>query len=328
MLNEPYNQDKVVLQWLQMDEISKNFTDIVDEIIKDTASAESVLLLKKAFMETSLGILISHDCVMSVIRSFCKVLYSPETNLMTIDTCASLAAYISEMIYSDLLNLTYGDDLILAFFTFSCNNKLIDCEYISEDTLWEVRTSWQDAIQLISLTVDDNTLESLTRKLADIIEKSYLELDHYNCEHLVKAITCYARCIQKSKPFLVDKLFKIFFSRPFVLKWREQLLSIAINSEFIRGSLSTPYDPLNVTNAHLSDEDVIKYFLWSHLVTTVISSSIEDQDDGDESEEIVAFIKVLDNSEELLLVAVRDICLINILKIDYKNVSLLYQLIL
>lgn len=258
-------------------------------------------------------------------------MYTPEYYLLTIDTVASLAAYISEMIYNDSLSLKYGDELILAFFTFNCNIKMIQSEYLSEDTLWETNTSWQDAVYMLSSTMDNSSIKLLTMKFADIIEKSFLEINDRNYTHLADMIINYTRSVQKSKPLLVSELLVLFFDRPFVLQWQEKLKNLAINNEYIKGNLSSPFNSFCTKEiGDVNEDDVIKYFMWIHLKIIVISTSIEETTEEffEEESEDATFIQILDNPERWVLNTVYDICVFNVLENNYKNVRLLFVLLI
>lgn len=261
-----------------------------------------------------------------MIKTFNKCLLHPQDYLRTIDACASLAAYISVSIYTENLNLAYGDDLLLALFTLNCNSK-VGSEYLSKDAMWEVSTAWQDGVSSISVNMDKDVIKQLASKFANIIEKQVLNnaIEDIKLQHLVNLVVNFVRCCQKNNPLLSSDLLMIFFNRDFVLERKQKLVNICKNAEYLRGTLSSPYNDLNIDDSSIEEVDVIKYFIWTYLIVNVIVTSLEeiheDSDDESESSEIINIFKIIDNPEILLLNITYDICLSDSLINNYKNVS-------
>lgn len=274
-----------------------------------------------------LVLFIGKDAVCGVIKTFNKCLLHPEEYLTTIDTCASLAAYISVMIYTENLNLSYGEDLLLALFTLNCNSK-VDSEYLSKDTLWEVSTAWQDAISSILPNMNKSVIRELTSKFANIIEDQVLnnKAKDIKLQNLVNMIVNFVRCCQKSNPLLLSDLLLLFFNRDFVLEWKQKLINICKNAEYLRGSLSSPYKELNIGDSSIEEEGVIKYFIWMYLIVNVVAIPLEevseDSDDESEPSKIISIFRIVDNFETLLLDITYNMCLSDSLIKNYKNVSI------
>lgn len=355
MLNEPFKNDPIITDWLRSETIEKQFYKIIDEVLTETNEPDSILLLKKAFTVTKDDEdhpLIDRRLITNVIDKLTDVLIRPYEHLRTIDVIASLTAYLSTII-SQLPTETTTESyeretnsLIVAFFTFICNTKSSSTfdydSYLSEDTLWEVRTSLQDVITTISRNLDEDSLMALTNKLAHVVETNFSEnfanqlqqsvpKKSSSIVHLSESIVSFSECLSKTRPSLIGRLLSIFLRRNFALTLRENLRKLCTIVVYVRGHLTCMnVKDMNVLDSFISsasvdEDDVVRYFAWLKLCLDVVSSVIvddeEDEDvDNDSTRRSVKFVELLDDPEEFLLDSLMDVCLMEIL-CKYKNVS-------
>lgn len=146
----------------------KYVSDIILEIAKETIienSKEKLNLLQKCFFQNESGdILISKDTVRGIINTVSEPMVN-EAYIDMMDTCASFIAQIMPVICSKNSTSDLQREVFLKLFAFSINmNKN---NQLSEDTLWEITTCWQDAISSEDIDLDDE----LITKCTDLIHK-------------------------------------------------------------------------------------------------------------------------------------------------------------
>lgn len=253
---------------------------------------------------------------------------------MTLDGCASLAAYISSVLYTENLKLRYGTDLLLALFKLSCNTRL-DLETISQDTLWEVNTAWQDVVGILCCSLETDELKSLANQFAEIIEEEFLNNDpkSFHSEEIVDKIVNFIRVIKKNNGFVVFKLLELFLERSFVPKWRSELANLCVCAEYSRGALSSLYSPVNSGTIPVEDETILKYFKWLGLIIDVFLTPIDaienyDEDEDEEThedsplKEVHTMIDASDDIYKVMLNLLYDVNLANTIKDNFKAVSI------
>lgn len=164
-----------------------------------------------------LELFIDKEAILKIISKLILTMQNHTNYLVTADTCTSLSAYISAIIYTENLLLTYSDTLLLALFRLTCNPE-IDNEIISKETVYEVTTSWQDAITLLSKSLSKEESLRLAAKLADIVEEEYLNsnLDEANVNHFILVIVNAITAFYKSLPLNLTEFLEVFVKRNFV----------------------------------------------------------------------------------------------------------------
>lgn len=124
---------------------------------------DNLNLLHKCFFQNEAGeILINVGTCESIVDTVNAVF--DHTDKGSLDTCASFIAQIMPVICSDEQKLALQHRTFMKLFAFSVKSVVSDD--LSEDTLWEVTTAWQD-----SLSSDDIKLtENLLKECAEIIK--------------------------------------------------------------------------------------------------------------------------------------------------------------
>ncbi|GJQ69098.1 hypothetical protein Trydic_g6262 [Trypoxylus dichotomus] len=335
-LSHPYNSDSVIQQWLSNEKVDEYLISIAEkELILDESTPESSILLKQAFTEQkNEELFISKNAVVKIVNIISNCLLNPNDYPVTLDTCASLAAYISSVLYTENLKLRYGTDLLLSLFTLSCNTR-VDPETLSQDTSWEVNTAWQDVIGILFCCLEIEELKAVADQFAEIIEKEFLNNDPetFNTEEIADKIVSFIRVIKKNNGFVIFKLLELFLERGFVPEWRSELSAVCICAEYSQGLLSSLYSPINDSSMHVEDDKMLKYFTWLGLCIDVLLTPIEamekDEDEFSENEkdevglsrEVHTMIDVSDDIYNVMLNLLYDVTLANVIKEDYKIIK-------
>lgn len=232
----------------------------------------------------------------------------------TADTCVSLAAYISAIVYTENLLLSYYDTLLLALFRLSCISD-IDNDIISRETLYEVNTAWQDTITLLTKCLPQEESKVLALKFASILENVFLKesLDESHLNHLVSVVVNFLRAVYKSVPLALTDYFSIFLKRSFTVSWQSDVHRLCIGAEFVRGNLSSPYTEILPPSNDMTEMNNVKYFAWIYLIAGVAATSLEDtnedMEDENDKEPLVNILKVTDKPEEFFAEILHDLSL-------------------
>lgn len=272
-------------------------------------------------------IFISKSTVREIISKLEISLLNPNEYSLTIDTCASLAAYISAIIYSEKLCLTYGEDLLLSLFTLSCNSH-VDTETLSKDTLWEVNTAWQDAVIAIAPELSKNEFIDLSKKLMKIIETEITSspANDINAQHLADVLINFVRCCQKSVPLLTNEVLTHFLHQEFVLNWKENTEKLCIWAEYVSGRMSSPYEQIKAP-VDVVEGDIAKVFAVLRIAVDVFAAALEETFDEEDEDEDLPEVKVdiilnvCDNVDEIVGDFLHDLAVGQSFLENYKVVS-------
>lgn len=127
---------------------------------------ENINLLHKCFFQNENGdILIDCKTCEAVVDILSKPLNSPTTDDNVLDTCARFVAQIMPIICCDVQKKHLQIDMFLKLFELSLNKQMY--LNLNDDTLWEVITSWQDALSSKDIVLDEKLLDNCS----DIIIK-------------------------------------------------------------------------------------------------------------------------------------------------------------
>ena len=262
---------------------------------------------------------ISKSALEKVVNMLCECLLEPSNHQVTLDACASLAAYISSLVYTESLKLTYGNKLLLSLFTFSWRSHACK-DVITKDTIWEVDTAWQDAIGILCSALDTSDLKILCELLANIFESEFVSGTVTNeiLSDSTEKIVLLFRSIYSNCPMLPFDLFELFFYREFTSSWRRQLTDLCVYADYVSGKLTAFSKPENVEVIHL---DVSKYVLWSNIMIGVLMSPLQmytENDYGDETN-LVKMVKLV-NATDVMFNLVYDLALEQSYTDHYKMV--------
>lgn len=330
-LSFPHNENLIVQKWLESRLVSDFLAKIVDMELAGNCPPDWSVLLKLAFTENSSGqLFINRDAIVGTIEKLVQLLLNPEDYSQSLDTCASFAANISAVLYTDKLLLTYGTELLLALFSLSFNAH-VDLETITKDTLWEVSTAWQDALISIIPNISKLELTELVEKFAEVVSTELLaaEAEQINVDHTTGVIVGFGRCLQKTVPLLTGELLLVILNQEVIDVWKNTANDLCVWSEFNKGNFCSPYKEVGVPDS-VTENEIVKFFVLSHIKLKVIAANLEDAlevEEADEEEnkdsEVETFIRVFDNWDELLLGLLHTVCLADSCLTNYTEVSIL-----
>nr|XP_023024069.1 E3 ubiquitin-protein ligase listerin [Leptinotarsa decemlineata] len=314
----PHNEDPLVISWFRNEKVRDFIVSIVDKEIRDECSPELSVILKLALTENEKGeLFIEEEAVSQIISKLVAVIDNYTTYPITADTCVSLAAYISAIVYTENLLLTYTDTLLLALFRLSCTFA-IDNEIISTETMYEVNSAWQDATSLLVKILNHQDSIDLTSDLADIIEKKFLadSPESSHLDHLVSVIVNTLRAIYRSAPLSLSDFMMVFLDRNFLDPWKSWVNNICKMAEYVCGKLSSPYEQIICDPSdEIQEMNVAKYFAWMYLKSEVSASTLEEvideYEDEDENEECqmgkAIVLNVIDKNAEYVAQILHDL---------------------
>lgn len=180
------------------------------------------------------------------------------------DICISLAGYISALVYTENHLLNFGDALLLTLFKMSCD-PTIDNEIISDETIYETRTAWQDAITLLTDKLSLDESKNLTSKFAEIFEAFFQSecLDENCLNHLTGVLVNYLRAVYRSKPLTISKFLFVFLDQPFLKQWELEVHNLCKISEMVNGNLSCPYERISPASSKCLTIHRLRVFRFS-----------------------------------------------------------------
>ncbi|XP_018571354.1 E3 ubiquitin-protein ligase listerin isoform X2 [Anoplophora glabripennis] len=311
-LSHPHNKDPLVKDWLRNTKVSEFIVSIAEKEIKDESSSECSVLFRLALTENEDGELLIHsEAVSQIISKLIATLEHYNDYTVTLDTCSSLAAYISAIIYTENLLLTYGSKLLLSLFKLSCNSNL-DHEVISAETIYEVNTAWQDAVTLLTKSLSLDASKDLTGKFADILENEFLcnDMGESHVDHLASVAVSFIKAVHRSRPLGVSDFLCLFLERSFVPAWRTDLNSLCKVAEYVKGNLSSPFDEIRKPSEDVQEWDILRYFVWTYLKLRIVGMELDGDEEEEEEEEedegikpdkkSVYILNVIDESETFI----------------------------
>lgn len=124
-----------------------------------------MILLQKCFLISDSGDVLIDPATCSKIVETIATPLKNDGEIELKDTCASFLAQIMPVICGDSRQVDLHCRMFTMLFDFSAENIVSD--YLSEDTLWEVTTAWQDALSSEDMTLDQGLID----QCAAIVDK-------------------------------------------------------------------------------------------------------------------------------------------------------------
>lgn len=272
-----------------------------------------------------LELFIDKNALTTIIDKLIVSLLNQNDYALTLDTCASLASYISTIIYTKNSLLTYSDNLLLALFNLSCKFPN-ETEIISSETLWEVNTSWQDSIAILLKHLNQYECHKLTEAFAKVVETVFFDkvLDENYNKHLITIIVNYLKSVRKSVPLYLNDLLNIFFKRAFTIDMLMNISHLCQMAEYICGNLCSPYKELQQCDVDIKEIDILCYFAWCYIKLGVLSSNLNDEQDFDDESDVeeieeLIVLQAIDDNEEFIAYILYDLCLSSSYLDNYLN---------
>lgn len=224
-LSHPLCMEPDITKLLKMKEVTDHLVDCAKNV-SNGIFKENLIILQKCFFQTEDGgILIDVETCEKIVDIISEPLQD-ESKKSSLDSSGSFLAQIFPVICSDPQKKKLQQKMFLHMFEFSVRNEVSDD--LSEDTMWEVTTAWQDALSSDDITMDEYLLENCIKILnakmeSTSIEKTKItEMDRLS-EIISKLIVCSTECKSNNadklcaiddltrKLLLENKKDKIFF---------------------------------------------------------------------------------------------------------------------
>lgn len=158
ILSHPLCTSPDILRLLSHSTVHEMLLKTAKNVVAGKNVTDSVNLLHKCFFQTENGDILI-DCLTSagIVEILSQSLTDTTADEHILDTCASFLAQIMPVICSDPNKKELQIKMFVRLFRLSVNRE-ISAHLISEDTLWEVVTSWQDALSSKDIELDDNLI--------------------------------------------------------------------------------------------------------------------------------------------------------------------------
>lgn len=198
--------------------------------------SETINLLHKCFFQTENGdILIDCKTCQNIVDILCGALIDTNVDDNVLDTCVSFLAQIMPVICSDAEKQNIRNEMFVKLFALCVDKERIG--RLSEDTLWEAVTSWQDALSSNDIQLTDELLETCATIVqknleAAVLDRSSTVSDIESISEIVsKLILCSVECYEDdddTKYQTVDKIIEAIFSK--ISKSHENYLNDCLRS--------------------------------------------------------------------------------------------------
>lgn len=274
---------------------------------------------------------INKEVVLEILNKLTQPLLKPDDYPLTLDSCASFAAYISSVLYTEKLGFEYGNKLLLSLFSLSCSNCK-DTDILSKDTLWEITTAWQDILIAVLPSMCRTDLKNLTKEFAEILGNQLLciDVEHIDVEQIVGVMVNFSRCLHKTVPLLTSEMLMVLLNQELMETWKQNINNLCVWSEFMNGRFCSPYTEITYPE-QISDIDIVKFFVMSHVTLKLIAEKVEENDDdedeleneedGDAFQSTLRIIRVFENPSEMLSDLLHTVCLASSCLNNYNVVS-------
>nr|NP_730427.1 listerin E3 ubiquitin protein ligase 1 [Drosophila melanogaster]Q9VW09.2 RecName: Full=E3 ubiquitin-protein ligase listerin; AltName: Full=Listerin E3 ubiquitin protein ligase 1; AltName: Full=RING-type E3 ubiquitin transferase listerin [Drosophila melanogaster]AAF49146.2 listerin E3 ubiquitin protein ligase 1 [Drosophila melanogaster] len=190
LLSYPLCAEAAVRQMLSGPETCEMIARIAEEVVVDN-DREKLNLLHKCFFQTDTGdILINAKTVDKILLSMCGPLEQPVVD-DAVEVCGSFIAQIMPVICSNNnSSLHVRQHIFLKLFKFSLEHRPED--YLSEDTLWEITTCWQDGLSSKDIEIDDDMLKCCAGIVEELANSAELKADTLDgmAEAMAKFVIC------------------------------------------------------------------------------------------------------------------------------------------
>lgn len=190
LLSYPLCTEPAVREMLASPETCAVISRIAEEVVVDN-NRDKLNLLHKCFFQTDTGdILINAETVDKIVLAMSRPLDQPPTG-DTVEVCGSFIAQIMPVICSKTnSSVSVRQQVFLKLYKFSLEQRVGD--YLSEDTLWELTTCWQDALSSKDIEIDDDLLKSCAHIVEELSEKA--ELNVSSLEGMAEAMAKFVIC--------------------------------------------------------------------------------------------------------------------------------------
>ncbi|XP_049297618.1 E3 ubiquitin-protein ligase listerin [Anopheles funestus] len=280
-LSHPLCQEPNIKLFLSQPEVSSNIIECAVGVANGNTKDNMILLQKCFFVASNGEILIDAETCKKIIDTVTHPIRDASKKELH-DGCISFLAQIMPVICSDGRLTELHRTLFCTLFDFSVHNVV--SEHLSEDTLWEATTAWQDALSGEDIELDDtltalcmDTIDDRLCTLAGVVQEDVLMLLEKVAEITAKLIACATESNKHDKPkrcqqinLMLKQLFEKRVSE--VGAQTEEVAHLAEYIELIQGRLITKQSKLNTSPALSKQQFVVG--MRNTLIRALCSVSI------------------------------------------------------
>lgn len=267
LLSHPLCTEAEVLRLLSQPIVTAQIIKNAQELTTGHAT-EAINLMHKCFFQTENGdILIDNKTCESIIEILCNALADKNVSDNILDTCVSFLSQVMPVICGDEQKGSIRDKMFVKLFGLCVDKGRL--AMLNEDTLWEVVTSWQDALSSNDIKLTDKLLETCTEIIKDsldaAIQDQNITINHIESisEILSKLILCSIERFDdddEQKYQNADKIIECVFSK-INAQYNEYLngcLEACTFIELLNGHMTAVPTILSYVNSDLGVLDVYK----------------------------------------------------------------------
>ena len=260
-LSHPLCLEPDITELLKMQEVTDHLVECSKQV-SNGVFKDNFIILQKCFFQTEDGNILIN---ISTCEKIVDIIIEPlkiEEKKNTLDSSGSFLAQILPVVCFDPQKKAIQQKIFLALFEFSISNELSDD--LSEDTLWEVTTAWQDALSSDDVKMDDELLNSCS----SIIDSQFLNdaLTNMSIEDLERLTE------------IVSKLILCSIEQAIVIEGKQEMVEKMIAKIMLK---------INDKNIKFEKylENLSQYVEISNgnLVMTDFQNSVEDNENFDEN---------------------------------------------
>ncbi|XP_055909691.1 E3 ubiquitin-protein ligase listerin [Eupeodes corollae] len=212
LLSYPMCVEPEVRQMLSQEHIIQIILQTANEVLIDD-SKDKFNLLHKCFFQTDSGdILINQKTVVGILDIISKPLTNSKGFETMIDPCCSFIAQIMPVVCSKNSTEKAQKDIFLKLFKFTIDQ--VKSDDLSEDTLWEITTCWQDALSSEDIVMDDTLLKNCTNSISNRLTSEMTCSEIHNVADLTASlILCSTENIDDvdKRHEIIDSYFEVLF---------------------------------------------------------------------------------------------------------------------
>lgn len=166
LLTHPFCTEPEVQRLIAEPAVTSNIVKNADALTPANVGAK-INLLHKCFFQVDTGnFLIDTATCQRIVELLCATLGAADTDVTVLDACVRFLAQIMPVICYDAHKNAIRNQMFVHLFGLCVDQKRLSV--LSEDTVWEALTSWQDTLSSNDIQLDD----ALLRSCADAVEQN------------------------------------------------------------------------------------------------------------------------------------------------------------
>uniref|UniRef100_A0A1B0GD60 E3 ubiquitin-protein ligase listerin n=1 Tax=Glossina morsitans morsitans TaxID=37546 RepID=A0A1B0GD60_GLOMM len=246
LLSHPWCTKPEVRDILAQPETITFISQLANEVVQNN-SKDLYNLLHKCFFQTECGdILISLQTVDNILNTLANALSKQNCGKKystDLDACGTFIAQIMPVVCNNRnSSRNVQQTVFLKLFSFTIECCISNDDNISEDTLWEITTCWQDALSSEDVSLDDKLLKACVEIVDRQLPCEYTNINIIDslADTLSKFVLCSTESIPEENGQRLQRIDEIFKELLSIDRQAiEELLDITLFAEAVTSS-ATP----------------------------------------------------------------------------------------